>query len=215
MADSRNGLSSFWTQADALFRKNLTFQKRNLKTNLLLILFPIMVCLLLVVIEIMVNNELEKSAFQCGCTSIDPDGDGQCQGSDSSTATSGFLEPALYLHGPVYYVQSQCGANFTNSMVSIAALNVEKEIKCVQGLNVWRNSSSDITKELYSGYRKGNAEKKINAIPVAYDFLNSNMNNYNMTVWYNSTYRKDKANLSPRLVRVPRSINLAVVLINT
>lgn len=34
------------------------------------------------------------------------------------------------------------------------------------------------------------------------------MNNYNVTVWYNSTYRKDKANRSPRLVRVPRSINL-------
>lgn len=38
-----------------------------------------MVCLLLVLIEVTVNNELEKSAFQCGCTCIDPDGDSQCQ----------------------------------------------------------------------------------------------------------------------------------------
>ncbi|GJS66898.1 ABC transporter A family member 7-like protein [Tanacetum coccineum] len=184
-----------------------------------------MVCLLLVLIQITVNNELEKSAFKCGCTCIDLDEDGHCQevcgiqysnllqattcsiprplewppllqlpdphfravrtdfllsqdlpsdsckttdscrvtllttgenqslgeswgrnlfpsslkfnpsdglagfalGSATSTAISGFLEPALYLQGPVYYVQSQCGANFTNSIsVSIAALHVEK-----------------------------------------------------------------------------------------
>nr|GEZ63834.1 ABC transporter A family member 7-like isoform X1 [Tanacetum cinerariifolium] len=238
MADSRNGLSSFWTQADALFRKNLTFQEvcgiqysNLLQATTCSIPRPLEWPPLLqlpdphfraVRTDFLSSQDLPsdscKSTDSCRVTvlttgenqSLGENGlAGFALGSATSTAISGFLEPALYLQGPVYYVQSRCGANFTNSIsVSIAALHVEKEIKCVQGLNVWRNSSSDINKELYSGYRKGNTEKKINEIPVAYDFLNSNINNYNVTVWYNSTYRKDRANLPPRLVRVPRSINL-------
>ena len=38
------------------------------------------------------------------------------------------------------------------------------EASCVRGLNLWRNSSSEINDELYKGYRKGNSERKINEI---------------------------------------------------
>jgi hypothetical protein len=38
------------------------------------------------------------------------------------------------------------------------------EASCVQGLHLWRDSSSVINDELYQGYRKGNSEGKINEI---------------------------------------------------
>ncbi|KAM0035611.1 putative ABC-type sulfate transporter [Helianthus debilis subsp. tardiflorus] len=306
MADSTNG-SSFWTQANALFRKNLTFQRRNFRTNLRLILFPIVLCLLLVLLQAVINNELDKPGNKCGCTCIDQDGDGQCErvcgiqysdldqvatcsipnppewppmlqlpdprfravrtdfasfgdlpsescratnscpvtvlmtgnnqslgeslgrnmfpsssdfnssnglagvvlGSASQTDISNFLDSAFIDSLPIYYVQSRCGVNSTFSIsVPVASLEFDKEIRCVQGQQLWRNSSSDINNELYAGYRKGNPEEKINEILAGYDFLNSNIINYNVTVWYNSTYKNDTGNGPLGIVRVPCSINL-------
>lgn len=54
-------------------------QRRNNKTNLRLILFPIVLCLLLVLLQAIINNELDKPSNKCGCTCIDQDGDGQCE----------------------------------------------------------------------------------------------------------------------------------------
>ena len=45
------------------------------------------------------------------------------------------------------------------------------EVRCVQGLPLWRNSSSDTNNELYKGYRKGNTEEQINEIVAGRFFL--------------------------------------------
>ncbi|CAI9266699.1 unnamed protein product [Lactuca saligna] len=81
MVASTDGSSSsgLWTQCNALFRKNLNFQRRNVKTNLRLILFPLVLCLLLVSLQTIVNIELDKAFLKCGCTCIDKDGDGECE----------------------------------------------------------------------------------------------------------------------------------------
>ncbi|XP_009759239.1 ABC transporter A family member 7-like isoform X1 [Nicotiana sylvestris] len=76
MAD---GPASFWTQANALLRKNLTFQKRDVKSNIRLILVPIVLCLLLVLIQNLVNKELDKPSNRCGCKCVDTNGDGTCE----------------------------------------------------------------------------------------------------------------------------------------
>ncbi|PWA77372.1 ABC2-like protein [Artemisia annua] len=300
MSDS----SSFWTQANALFRKNLTFQKRNFKTNLRVILIPIVLCLLLVLLQSVINKELDKPSNKCGCECIDQNGDGQCEqvcgiqysdlsqvatcpipsppewppvlqmpdpkfravrtdfmefddlpsescrrdgscpvsvlvtgrnqsfgesvagnmfpnssdfssfngvvlGSASRTENFNFLEPAFFSSLPIYYAQSQCGSNSTFSIsVPVASMVLDKEIRCVRGQNLWRNSESDINNELYAGYKKGNSEEKINEILAGYDFLNSNINNYNVTVWYNSTFKNDTGGGPLGMIRVPRSINL-------
>ncbi|KAK6924978.1 ABC transporter-like, ATP-binding domain, partial [Dillenia turbinata] len=82
-------------------------------------------------------------------------------------------------------------------------------IICAEGLNLWRNSSSEINDQLYKGYQEGNGEKKINEIVAAFDFLNSNRKNFNVTIWYNSTYKNDTGIQPAKLVRVPRSVNMA------
>ncbi|KAM7483290.1 hypothetical protein LguiB_007873 [Lonicera macranthoides] len=310
MADSSRVSSSFWTQANALLRKNLTFQKRNIRTNIRLILFPFVLCLLLVLIQNLVNNELNKASNKCGCTCIDTNGDGQCEevcgiqystltqastcpienppewppllqipapkyravrtdfasygdlpnesckstgscpttvlmtgnnqslgerlagnmfsnfstlnssdilfslaggvlGSQSNTRFGNFLDPAFFSNLPVYSIQPQCSPNSTISIpLQLASTEVQQEVRCVQGLYLWRNSSSDVNDELYRGYRKGNSEGKINEIAAAYDFLNSDMNHYNMNIWYNSTNKNDSGNGPLALMRVPRSVNL-------
>ena len=120
------------------------------------------------------------------------------------------------------------------------------EIRCVQGVYLWRNSSSEVNDELYKGYRKGNSEEKINEFvagwsswkfqlncivsynlhkimlvekntdnfifATAYDFLNSDGNNFNVSVWYNSTYRNYSSGSPMSLLRIPRSVNLVCIL---
>ncbi|KAF3437771.1 hypothetical protein FNV43_RR20527 [Rhamnella rubrinervis] len=310
MADTSHGPASFWTQADALLRKNLTFQKRNIKTNIRLIAFPFVLCLLLVLIQALVNHELDKPENKCGCSCVDTNGDGKCEkvcglefsdfdqaptcpitsppewppllqipnpdqravisdiipykdlpnesckktgscpvtllltgnnkslggilagnmftssfilnssstldeltnsvlGSESMPQQNNFLDPAFYSGLPIYNVQRQCTQNSTFSVqVPVASTEVQEEVRCVQALNLWRNSSAEVNNQLYKGYRKGNSERKINEILAAYDFLNSNQNNFNMSIWYNSTFKNDSGNTAIGLLRVPRSVNL-------
>ncbi|GKA22310.1 ABC transporter A family member 7-like protein [Tanacetum coccineum] len=128
--------------------------------------------------------------------------------SASQTAKSNFLEPAFTSSLPIYYVQSQCGSNSTSSIaVPVASVMLEEEVRCVQGQNLWRNSESDIIDELYVGHKKGYPKKKTNEILAGYDFLNSDINNYHVTVWY-SSHKDDTANEPHGIVRVPRLINL-------
>ena len=109
------------------------------------------------------------------------------------------------------------------------------EVRCAQGLCLWRNSSSDINDELYKGYPRGNTEGQTNEIVAgtyyhyisiyiicgrqylfnivlaAFDFLNSNKNTFNVSIWYNATYKED-GGLSPiKMARFPRSVNMVYV----
>lgn len=74
----------------------LLLQKRNMGANVRLILFPFVLCLLLVLLQSIINNELNKASNQCGCTCIDTDGDGQCEevcGLQYSTVDQSFTCP--------------------------------------------------------------------------------------------------------------------------
>ncbi|XP_077245813.1 ABC transporter A family member 7-like [Tasmannia lanceolata] len=308
---SSRGSASFLTQANALLRKNITFQKRNLRTNIGLIAYPILLCLLIVVIQNVVNNELDKPKNNCGCTCIDTNGDGSCEtvcgiqystldqvatcpipsppewpaffqvprpeyravrtdfipytdlpdesckrtgscpatilltggnrslaeslagnlfsssgpinfsdylsilsdllpGTDTYPQFVNFIEPAFLSDRPLYIVQPQCLPNFTISIpVQIANVPLQQEVTCVQGVHLWRDSSSVVNDELFKGYRGGNRERKINEIIAAYDLLNTNGNNFNVSIWYNATYKNDTGSLPLALVRLPRSVNVA------
>ncbi|KAI9174942.1 hypothetical protein LWI28_025084 [Acer negundo] len=248
MADSSLGLSSFGTQANALLRKNLTFQKRNKKTTIRLVSYPFILCMLLVIIQNVVDRAFNGSDNKCGCACIRRTVNGGCEeercglefsdldqaascpinsppewppilqipvpefraGSESKPGSSNFLDPSFYSGLPLYSVQRQCTSNSTISVpIRMSPINVTQELRCLQGLNLWRNSASEINDELYKGYRKGNSERKINEITAAYDFLNSDVNRFNVSIWYNSTYKNDTGNSPIGLVRVPRALNLA------
>ncbi|XAR65460.1 Sulfate-transporting ATPase [Bertholletia excelsa] len=311
MADTSQGRATSWTQANALFRKNLTFQKRNIRANIRLILFPFVLCLFLVLVQNLINKELDKPKNNCGCTCVDTNGDGRCEkvcgieysdldqvgtcpiprppewppllqipdpkyraaradflsftdlpdisckvagscpatilftgsnqtlgkslagnmfsgsstlnssdlfyslshfalGSDTVSQYSNFLDPAFFSNHPLYGLQPQCTPNSSFSVsLQKGSREVPQEVRCAQGLSLWRNSSSAINDELYKGFRKGNSEREINEIVAAYDFLNSDSNNFNVSIWYNSTNKNDTGDTPLALLRVPRSINLA------
>ncbi|KAG5032123.1 hypothetical protein JHK82_015710 [Glycine max] len=73
--NTANEPANFWTQANALLRKNLTFQKRNVKTNVRLIMSPFILCLLLVLLQSLVENQLDKAENKCGCVCVRRQGD--------------------------------------------------------------------------------------------------------------------------------------------
>eukprot|EP00735_Rhodelphis_limneticus_P009812 TRINITY_DN2875_c1_g1::TRINITY_DN2875_c1_g1_i2::g.6040::m.6040 TRINITY_DN2875_c1_g1::TRINITY_DN2875_c1_g1_i2::g.6040 ORF type:complete len:991 (-),score=211.47,sp/Q8LPK0/AB8A_ARATH/42.77/0.0,ABC_tran/PF00005.22/1.5e-26,ABC2_membrane_3/PF12698.2/2.6e-14,AAA_21/PF13304.1/0.15,AAA_21/PF13304.1/1.5e-10,ABC2_membrane_4/PF12730.2/7.4e+02,ABC2_membrane_4/PF12730.2/0.00054,SMC_N/PF02463.14/0.0059,IstB_IS21/PF01695.12/14,IstB_IS21/PF01695.12/20,SRP54/PF00448.17/0.33,AAA_23/PF13476.1/8.1e+03,AAA_23/PF1347 len=52
-------------QTDALLRKNLTFQKRNKRENCCLVLFPLVLILILFIIQVFIDNQLDKPEFRC------------------------------------------------------------------------------------------------------------------------------------------------------
>ncbi|KAJ8536453.1 hypothetical protein K7X08_034854 [Anisodus acutangulus] len=311
MANLVHGPASFWTQANALLRKNFIFQIRDGKSNIRLISVPIILCLLLVLLQNWVNKELIKSWNRCGCKCVDKNGDGKCEevcgieysdlnqatscsipspmewppllqipeskyravrtdsisygdllddsckisgscpatvlltgtnqtfgeslgrnlfssgstlnssdifyslaynvlGSESQTKYMNFLEAAFFSNRTVYNVRSQCSPNSTFSVpLKFGSFAFQQEISCVKGLHLWRNSSDEINDELYKGYRNGNPEEKINEIIAAYDFVNSNRNVFNVSIWYNSSYKSGKSNQPLALARVPRAVNLA------
>ncbi|TVU06174.1 hypothetical protein EJB05_49373, partial [Eragrostis curvula] len=96
-AASSRGPASFATQANALLRKNLCFQalspffpcfrallslpspRRNLKTNVGITLFPVLLCILLVVLQGVINRELDKPKYRCGCVCVEPGAGGSCR----------------------------------------------------------------------------------------------------------------------------------------
>ncbi|XP_020227731.1 ABC transporter A family member 7 [Cajanus cajan] len=299
---------SFWTQANALLRKNLTFQKRNVKTNVQLVLFPVILCLLVFALQCVIDTQFDKPEFKCGCVCRnnrtrcadsekvcgiqysdllqaalcaipkppqwppllqlpEPSNravrtaslpfsdfpDASCRitdscpltmlftaenhslaqtvtasmfgsalsmsdyydrdiyatsamnvlGSDSAPGQNNFIEPAFSTGLPIYYLQRNC-SDAEKFGLSLPIADNEVELKCAQALNLWRNSSSEINSELYKGYYGGNTEGQVNEIVSAFDFLNSNENRYNVSIWYNSTYGRH----TNVLLRIPRSINL-------
>ncbi|KAM3751459.1 hypothetical protein ACB098_04G110800 [Castanea mollissima] len=279
MAVPSHGPASFWTQANALLRKNLTFQKRNMRTNILLVCYPALLCILIVVFQHVYDNvikhakkcdpttnpncptpeipitppllQVPRSPYRAVRTDFYPFNDlpdescrrnGSCPATilltgnnhslgeilagtmiTSSLNTSQIMTsyndlasvaanvlgsssmppqdliPLKFLDEIIYLVQRQCTNNFLTNVVDL-------EMECVKGLVLWRNDSTLVNDELYKGYYKGNLHGKINEIIAAYDFLNSNKNNFNMSIWYNSTYGQTGDNV---LLRIPRSVNLA------
>jgi hypothetical protein len=47
-------------------------QKRNLKTNIGITLFPVLLCVILVVLQGVIDRELDKPKYRCGCACVDP-----------------------------------------------------------------------------------------------------------------------------------------------
>ncbi|XP_031262244.1 ABC transporter A family member 7-like [Pistacia vera] len=186
--------AGFGNQANALLRKNLTFQKRNVKANIRLVAF-----LLSSAINFGHPNFLDKVVSnnddnKCGCI---------CVRRMEMNVKRKMWDRALKF-------ESSSFCRIPNPPEWPPLLQIPAPeyvpIRCLQGLNLWRTSSSEINDEIYKGYIERELGRKINEIIAAYDFLNSDLNKFNMSIWYNSTW-----NSPSRLVRVPRLVNLVVL----
>ncbi|KAM7254695.1 hypothetical protein ACFE04_019936 [Oxalis oulophora] len=70
--------ATYCTQANALLRKNLAFQKRNKCVNIRLVCIPIILCLLLAALQRVVDHITEKQP-KCSCTCVDTNRGGKCE----------------------------------------------------------------------------------------------------------------------------------------
>ncbi|MCO5575518.1 hypothetical protein L7F22_029319 [Adiantum nelumboides] len=71
--------TSFATQANALLRKNLNFQRRKMATNCCLVGFPVLLCTLLVLFQVIINKVLTGPSHSCGCTCLSTNASGICK----------------------------------------------------------------------------------------------------------------------------------------
>ncbi|KAL1210262.1 ABC transporter A family member 6 [Cardamine amara subsp. amara] len=290
--------TSFLTRANALFRKNLTYQKRNIWSNVRLIVIPLYLCVVLVCIQALfdalVNNSTDN---QCGCRCIDEkNGDEKCEikscglqyssqnqavfcafpnppallpllhiprrdscrsrsgscpvtilvtgtnqslgatlsgnllstsftvnssdlflrnlaynvlGTKSETDYTNYRDPGLYSDLPIFNIQPQCtSASKISFSLRQSPLQFQKEVRCVEGLNLWRNNSIEVNNEIFKGYHKENHKEIINEVAAAYDLLDTDKNNFNITIWYYTTYKGDLQDWRVKYVRVLRSVNM-------
>uniref|UniRef100_A0A0D3A903 Uncharacterized protein n=1 Tax=Brassica oleracea var. oleracea TaxID=109376 RepID=A0A0D3A903_BRAOL len=125
------------------------------------------------------------------------------------------LQPRCTQKSNFSFSVGQPPLNFTKEIlfkwIDYVLILRKQEIRCVQGLNLWRNSSREVNSEIFRGYQKGNPEGKINEIVAAYDLLDTNKTNFNVNIWYNATYLEDSGNRPPKLLRVPRLVSLVIL----
>ncbi|MCL7026910.1 hypothetical protein MKW94_000367 [Papaver nudicaule] len=272
-------ISSFATQANALFLKNITFQKRNLKENIRLILFPVILCLVLMLFKILsaylnglnasdmppimgalfagigavltpdklpvylqiplpearavrtefipyedLPDESCKAKGSCPVTVLVT---GQNESLGKSVGTNLFTSSAYLNFSPRRAVSLNSSAPINTNdlllgneeeqddegvenpppmheviqarcehkakipvLVQTGSVNSTIAVKCAQGLGLWRSSSLVVNDELFKGYVLENSKNEVNEILTAYDFLNTDEANFNVTIWYNSTYNE-------------------------
>ncbi|XP_020582487.1 ABC transporter A family member 8-like [Phalaenopsis equestris] len=310
--------SSFCSQLNALTRKNITFQKRNIRTNLGLIIIPLLLCLMLFGIQKLASLIIIDPEIHCDCGDcMDDPNQESCEdkcssaldmlqgnsvycpeahpaqlpvlfqipmpqfratksrssSSSSSIYNSGlpphsclknkscpvtilitgqnrslaqsigrnlfgskklekpsdyvspqvvasefmlgtsemlpttfYFEPAFMMGSPpLYIVHPNCSSNIEFPVsIKMAGLSLTQEVRCVNGLALWRENSSVINKELSMGYQMGNVDERIDEILAAYDFSNTDSNTFNVTIWHNETYRNNDL-----LLRIFRASNAA------
>ncbi|CAD6219606.1 unnamed protein product [Miscanthus lutarioriparius] len=208
--DSPRGPASFATQANALLRKNLCVQKRNLKTNIGITFFPILICVLLIVLQNVINSELDKPKYKCGCVCLETSGDGspprwpaliQIPRADFRAVRT-FSQPFNDLPDPFYRDSLSCPATV---LVTGKDKAVAEDIQCVEGVLLWRDSASIINHEFLKGYRQRGGE--INEFIAGYDFFGTTQYVLGVNVWYNSTYNDNNAYSFISTLRVPRLVN--------
>ncbi|OIS96113.1 PREDICTED: ABC transporter A family member 7-like [Nicotiana attenuata] len=248
-------MANFCTQANALFRKNLTYHKRHARSHLKVILFPAILFVLLGGMQTYFNKQ-EREHFEAdnpngyppllqipspkfravATDSIQFPGlpDASCRETDScpvtilitgsnrsfaesvagkmftdtpdpnstsdvDTIANGIFGRNDGLSSPLVHVRSRCSKNSSSEVA-------ESDVICVEGLNLWRNSSLEINTELFKGFREGNTDGKINAFLAAYDFLDTSGEQFKVIIQYNSTNVQDH---NPLLLKISRSENMA------
>ncbi|KAL3679377.1 hypothetical protein R1sor_022333 [Riccia sorocarpa] len=66
----QHSVPTFGTQANALLRKNVTYQKRNIGSNCCIVSFPIIICLLLFILQRAIDGVFDKPKYRCGCDEV-------------------------------------------------------------------------------------------------------------------------------------------------
>lgn len=127
-------------------------------------------------------------------------------GSDTIPWYTQLVEPAFSSSDTLYLLQPQC-VPYLSQTISYNARGIplQLNIQCVEGVLLWRESTSVINDELLKGYVQRGG--KTNEFIAGYDFLSSTEYGLGINVWYNSTYSGKTAFSFIAALRVPRLVN--------
>ncbi|KAF0913256.1 hypothetical protein E2562_020407, partial [Oryza meyeriana var. granulata] len=195
---ARRRPASFSTQAGALLRKNLCFQerkppRRNLKSNVGITVFPVLICVLLVVLQNVINGELDKPKRQCGCECVESDMDGAC-------------------------LREECGIQYS-TLEQVWTCVVPSPPRWPALIQVpwpgFRAVASQLFNDLPDPLCRDDGSCPVTVLITgedqtlaeSYDFLNTMEYDLNVNVWYNSTYNDNTAYSFIAALRVPRLVN--------
>lgn len=107
-------------------------QKRNIRTNIRLILFPLFFCVLFVLLQNLVDSQLNSEDNRCGCVCVERNANGQCQrrecGLEYSTmdqaASCPIPNPQDGLHCYKYQVQTIVRWELIHLCLQICQMNL-------------------------------------------------------------------------------------------
>ncbi|KAF7072091.1 hypothetical protein CFC21_112353 [Triticum aestivum] len=132
-------------------------------------------------------------------------------GSEAPASFRQFLEPSFTPGNTLYIVQPRCRSNFSQTVsVNAGPKPLKLNVDCIQGLSLWRESASVINDELFKGYRqqRESGGGKANEFAAGYDFLSTNTDSLDISIWFNSTYNNNTGVFEMALLRVPRLVNM-------
>ncbi|KAH0942807.1 hypothetical protein HID58_002444 [Brassica napus] len=121
-------------------------------------------------------------------------------GSPIAADKDNYADPGLAPGLLIYSIQPLCNANST---WPLSLEKIQTVVKCVQGLCLWRNNSADVNNELFKGSYRGNPTGITNEIAAAYDLMSTDKKNFNVTIWYNSTYKDEFSTEPVKLISNP------------
>lgn len=104
--------TSFGTQAKALFRRNAAQQRRSVCTNIFIVLTPVCFCLLLYILQLLINAAIDTPDSKCGCLCLrcctDVDGEKTCRDATPDNPCVGYDSCETY-------DENQCGFQYSNA----------------------------------------------------------------------------------------------------
>ncbi|KAL2935160.1 ABC transporter A family member 12 [Bienertia sinuspersici] len=104
----------------------------------------------------------------------------------------------------LYYLQYKCN----ETSPTFASMTTKDNLKCIEGLTLWRNSTSDINDEIFKGDPHANSKEEENQFAAAFDLLDSDINNVNVIVWYKNIEKLFDDSSFPFSSEIVRLLNM-------
>ncbi|KAM0864977.1 hypothetical protein ACQ4PT_043551 [Festuca glaucescens] len=170
-------------------------QKRNWKTNIGITFFPVIICVLLIVLQNVINSELDKPKYRCGCACVETDINGTCKKRECGVQYS-TLEQVW-----------NCAIPSLPRWLALIQVP-QPEFRAVKTVSQPFDDLPDPScRDSWSCHASVLVTGRDRSFAESYDFLSTTEFGLGINVLYNSTYNDKTAYSFIAALRVPRLVN--------